>query len=94
METSPLPFSAADPSPSLYNSQYNMHKTLIKKIKIITSRTFLYNQLTNVKTEREREREGGGGGGWGGGEKEETPKTQAPASVFQKKKTKPTKNFS
>jgi len=61
METSTLPVSAADPSPSLYNSHDNMHKTIIKKITIIISRTILYNQLTNVKTE--------GGGGGGGGER-------------------------
>jgi len=57
METSPLPVSAADLSPSLYNSHENMHKTTIKKIKIISSRTFLYYELTNAKTERKTERE-------------------------------------
>jgi hypothetical protein len=57
MKTSPLPVSAADPSPSLYNSHDNMHKTINKKIKIITSRTFLYHQLTNAETEKERDRD-------------------------------------
>lgn len=56
-----MPVSAADPSPSLYNSHENMHRTIIKQIKIITSRIFLYHQLTNAKTETERERGGGGG---------------------------------
>jgi hypothetical protein len=32
------------------------NNNIIKKIKIITSRTFLYHQLTNAKTEEQRER--------------------------------------